>query len=198
MAACKPSDVSFLTVGGHAGPPLQTNMEEVMVGFQTIDPNKIDGNVFEQIGEQWMLITAGDRKRVNTMTASWGGLGVLWSRNVANVYIRPQRYTYEFVEQSDYFTLSFFGPEHKKDLAFCGANSGRDADKFAACGLTVEYGEQGAPYLAEAELVLVCKKLYSDDIKPERFIDTSIIERHYKGDYHRMYIGEIVAALKKE
>lgn len=155
-------------------------------------------NVFSLIGEQWMLITAGTKERCNTMTASWGGLGVLWGKHVATVYIRPQRYTYEFVEKSDCFTLAFFGPEYREALGLCGSKSGRDVDKIAACGFTVAEGVCGAPYFEQAELVLVCKKAYWQDMDPAHFLDPEVDGKHYPGrDYHRIYIGEIVEALKK-
>lgn len=165
--------------------------------LQKIDPKSLDENVFSLIGERWMLITAGTPERCNTMTASWGGLGVLWGKNVATCYIRPQRYTFGFVEAGESFTLSFFGEEYRKALAFCGAKSGRDVDKIKECGFTVAAGAGDAPYFEEADLVLVCKKAYWQDLDPSHFLDGSI-EKHYaQKDYHRMYIGEIVEAYKK-
>ena len=128
--------------------------------FSRIDPKELDQNVFSMIGEQWMLVTAGTAERCNTMTASWGGLGVLWGKPVATVYIRPQRYTLEFVERENCFTLSFFGEEYRKALALCGSKSGRDVDKVKECGFTVAGAACGAPYFEEAGLVLVCKKAY--------------------------------------
>jgi flavin reductase (DIM6/NTAB) family NADH-FMN oxidoreductase RutF len=154
----------------------------------------INKNVFS-IGDDWMLITAGTPEKCNTMTASWGGLGVLWGKNVATIYVRAQRYTYEFVENSDYFTLCFFGKDYRKELAFCGAKSGRDVDKIKECGFTVSAGMGNAPYFEEAELVLVCKKIYWQDIDPSHFLCRDIDSRYYPGkDYHRIYIGEIVEA----
>ncbi len=163
-----------------------------------IDPKTILDNVFSLIGDQWMLITAGNAERCNTMTASWGGLGVLWGRPVATAYIRPQRYTYEFVERSPAFTLSFFDESFRPQLNLCGSKSGRDVDKVKACGLTVQTGADGAPFFAEARLVLVCKKLYWQDLDPSHFLDSGI-EAHYPGrDYHRMYIGAISEAYQSE
>lgn len=165
--------------------------------LQKIDPKSLDENVFSLIGERWMLITAGTPERCNTMTASWGGLGVLWGKQTATCYIRPQRYTYEFMEAGEAFTLSFFGEEYRKALAFCGAKSGRDVDKIKECGFTVAAGAGDAPYFEEADLVLVCKKAYWQDLDPSHFLDPEI-EKHYpQKDYHRMYIGEIVEAYKK-
>jgi flavin reductase (DIM6/NTAB) family NADH-FMN oxidoreductase RutF len=166
--------------------------------LQKIDPKTLHENVFSLIGDRWMLITAGDGEKCNTMTANWGGLGVLWKRNVATVYIRHQRYTYEFVENSKYFTLSFFKNEYRPQLDFCGAKSGRDIDKVKECGFTVNTAAEGAPYFAEAELVLVCKKLYFSDIDPAHFLDGTIMDNYKNPDFHRMYIGEIVEAFREQ
>lgn len=164
-----------------------------------IDPKEISGNVFSRIGDQWMLVTAGTPDRCNTMTASWGGLGVLWGRNVAACFIRPQRYTYEFMEASDWYTLSFFGPERRRELALCGAKSGREVDKVRECGFTVRAGAGNAPYFAEAELVLVCRKLYRQDLREDCFTVPQVAEECYpERDYHRMYVGEIAEVYQKD
>ena len=97
--------------------------------FKEISVNSINENFFKLIGEKWMLITAGNEQNLNMMTASWGGVGVLWNKNVAFSFIRPNRYTFEFTEQNDYYTLSFYDDEFKSELSFCGTNSGRDVDK---------------------------------------------------------------------
>ena len=128
------------------------------MAFREIDPKELTGNPFERIGSQWMLVTAGDQNRYNTMTASWGGLGVMWGKNVAYTVIRPQRYTYEFMESNDTYTLSFYGKEYKTALNFCGSKSGRDVDKAKETGLTPVFSE-AAPYFEQAEIVLVCRKL---------------------------------------
>ena len=165
--------------------------------FTRIDPKELNQNVFTLIGDQWMLITAGTKEKCNTMTASWGGLGVLWGGPVATVYIRPQRYTLEFVENSDYFTLSFFGEAYRKALALCGSKSGRELDKVKECGFTVMEAECGAPYFAEAELVLVCRKRFVQPMDPDR-LPEDVKERWYpQKDYHTLYIGEIVEAYQK-
>lgn len=166
--------------------------------FERIDPKSLDQNVFSMIGDQWMLLTAGTREKCNTMTASWGGLGVLWGKPVATVYIRPQRYTLEFVEREEWFTLAFFGEEYRKALALCGSKSGRDIDKVKECGFTVETAD-GAPYFAQADLVLVCKKAYWQDMDPTHFLDGEIDGKWYpEKDYHRIFIGEIETVLKKK
>lgn len=153
-------------------------------------------SVFERIDKGWMLITAGTEEKCNTMTASWGGLGVLWSRNVATIYVRPERYTYEFVEREDFFTLSFLGDEYRDVLAKCGSVSGRDINKIEECSLTVKKSEAGGIYFDQAELVLVCKKNYYQDLDLSHVMGLDP-GNYYgaRGGVHRMYIGEIVETL---
>lgn len=159
--------------------------------WNKIDPKELSGNPFRMIGEEWMLVTAGTPDHYNTMTASWGGLGVIWSKPVATIYVRPQRYTYEFLERNERLTLSFFPEKYRKALAFCGSKSGRDYDKAKECGLTPVEAEGSAAF-AEARLVLACRKLYYSDVDPEHFLDSSIDGANYpEKDYHRMYICEI-------
>jgi flavin reductase (DIM6/NTAB) family NADH-FMN oxidoreductase RutF len=166
--------------------------------LKKIDPKTLTMNPFQAIGEQWMLITAGDEQGCNTMTASWGGVGILWGKPVATAYIRPQRHTKAFVDAQEYFTLSFLPESSREDLVYCGRVSGRDEDKIAHCGLTVEWSDQKAPYFAEAELVLVCRKLFRQRIDPANFLDASIDQQCYpQKDYHDMYIAEIVEAYQK-
>lgn len=163
--------------------------------WRKIDPRDLGDDVFTLIGERQMLITAGTEEKCNTMTASWGGLGVLWGKKVATIYVRPQRFTREFLEREGWFTLSFFDDSYRPQLALCGSKSGRDVDKIKECGFTVKTGEGDAPYIAEAELVLVCRKLYWQDMDPSHFVDGQIEQHYPQKDYHRMYIGEIVEAL---
>lgn len=165
--------------------------------FQSVDPKSLDQNVFSLIGDQWMLITAGTGEALNTMTASWGGLGVIWGAPAATCYIRPQRYTKEFVDREEYFTLTFFPEEYRKALSLCGSKSGREIDKVKECGFTVKTAACGAPYFEEAELVLVCRKRFAQAMDPNN-IPQEIKEKWYpQKDYHTMYIGEIVEVLKK-
>ena len=146
-----------------------------------------------------MLITAGSLENWNTMTASWGQLGVLWNLPVAICYIRPHRYTFDFAEKSDYYTLSFFEEKYRPVLQFCGSKSGRDYDKAKETGITPISTDLQNVCFSEARLVLECKKLYSDDLKPEGFIDHMLVKKNYpKSDFHRFYIGEIVNALEKK
>jgi len=166
----------------------------------SLTPIKCDDirdNPFHLIGSVWMLVTAGAMKSFNTMTASWGGLGVLWNKQVCYVFIRPTRYTYEFMERDGSFSLSFFEEDQREALNFCGSHSGRDVDKIKQTGLTPVQDPSGAVYFNEARLVLICKKMYYQDINPSNFIDTMIDKNYPDKDYHRMYVGEIIAAYRK-
>ena len=150
-----------------------------------------------QIFAEAPLLTAGNRDRFNTMTIGWGGLGTLWGMPVCTVYVRPERYTYEFMEEYDRYTVSAFSAEKRKELAICGSKSGRDVDKVKECGFTVKTAECGAPYFEEASLVLVCRKRFVQPMDPQ-LIPDDVEERWYpQKDYHTMYIGEIVEALIK-
>jgi flavin reductase (DIM6/NTAB) family NADH-FMN oxidoreductase RutF len=152
-------------------------------------------NPFTKVGREWMLITAGNAEKHNTMTASWGGFGVLWGRDVATVYIRPQRYTFEFVEREDFFSLCFFGERYRDALNLCGSVSGREHDKPKEAGLTPDFTE-AAPFYKEASLVLLCKKLYAQDLREELFVEPGIPDSMYpQRDLHRVYVGGIVKAL---
>lgn len=163
--------------------------------FTEIRPADIQDNPFDLIGNQWMLISAGQPEAMNTMTASWGGVGILWNKPVATCYIRPTRHTYAFTEREDTFSLAFLDEAYRPALRLCGTMSGREGDKFAAAGLTPRTDE-AAPYPDEARLVLICRKLYQQDMDPAGFADPSL-EGHYHNDYHRIYVGEIVKVLRR-
>jgi flavin reductase (DIM6/NTAB) family NADH-FMN oxidoreductase RutF len=164
--------------------------------FKEINPDSITDNPFHLFDKDWTLITAGkanSNRTYNTMTASWGGLGILWNKKVGICFVRPTRYTYEFMENNKRFTLSFFEKTYREALNICGTQSGRSVDKVARAGLTAFEIQPGAVTFKEARLVLVCEKLYTQDLDPDRFLDHSI-EAHYPDkDYHRMYVGEIKA-----
>ncbi|HNS33348.1 MAG TPA: flavin reductase [bacterium] len=165
--------------------------------FKEIKPRQIEENLFKLIGEDWMLITAGNLESFNTMTASWGGFGVLWSMNVSFIFVRPVRYTWQFIEKNSFYTLSYFEESYRKSLQICGEKSGRDTDKVKEAGLTPFETANGNVCFREAKLVIECKKLYFHDINPSMFMNPSI-ESNYPGkDYHRMYTGEIVNVMKK-
>jgi len=163
--------------------------------FSEIKVSEIQENVFDLIGRQWMLITAGDKENFNTMTASWGGLGFLWNVPVAYIFIRPQRFTFRFVEDNLFFTLCFIEPEFKNILDYCGSHSGRDVNKIKETGLIPAHTQNGTIYFEQAKLVMECKKLYCDDIDPVHFADKAIQRNYPENDYHRMYIGKVVKCL---
>lgn len=169
-----------------------------MKNFKEISPKDLTLNPFVKIGKEWMLITAGDEDKFNTMTASWGGLGVLWNKDVAYTFIRPSRYTYEFIESEDHFSLCFFPEEYRDALSLCGRRSGRDCDKVKETGLTPAFCD-GVPYFEEASLVLICRKMYAQEMS-ESSVTCEDVKAHYgEGEpYHTFYVGEIKKALIKE
>lgn len=168
------------------------------MAFKEIAIESLEFNPFTKIAKEWMLITAGDEKESNTMTASWGGLGIMWSKNVATAYIRPQRYTKQFVDQAETFTLSFLPEKYRKEFTICGRVSGKDVeDKWAEAGLHPYYVD-GTTAVEEADMIFVCRKLYAQDMVPECFIDTECDTKNYPTkDYHTMYIAEITKVLVK-
>lgn len=156
-----------------------------------INIRELKDNFVKMISNDWALLTAGKSDDFNTMTVSWGGIGELWNKDVCFVFVRPQRYTYEFMEKNDYFSLSFFGGEYKKELGVCGSKSGRDIDKMAETGfIPVDLGE--AVGYEQAKVNVVLKKLAYQDMKPDGFVDESIMNNYANNDFHRVYVGEIV------
>ena len=169
-----------------------------MKPFKVIKPSEIEGNPFKLIGSDWMLVTAEHDHKVNTMTASWGGLGVMWNMNVAYIVLRPSRYTKVFVDAADTFSLSFLDSSFRKKLNYLGTVSGRDEPKIDKSGLTVVHagtGKHTTPYFEEARLVLICRKLYHQVYDPAGFIDPAIANNYPIKDYHSFYIGEITQVL---
>ncbi len=166
-----------------------------MKQFIEVTPEELILNPFTKIGNDWMLITAGISGNWNTMTASWGGMGVIWHKNVSYVFVRYSRYTYEFMEKNGFFTLSFFSPEYREALTYCGSHSGRDVDKAEETGLVSFAPSPETVSFRQAGLIMICKKLYSGGIDPENFIDPSVAVNYPSKDYHRMYIGEVVKVL---
>jgi len=165
--------------------------------FNEISIRDLSFNPFSKIGKEWMLITAGNEDNFNTMTASWGGLGVLWNKDVAFTFIRPCRYTFEFTEREEYFSLCFFPESFKNALMLCGRKSGRDCDKIKESGLTPTFID-GVPCFEEASLVLICKKMYSQKMD-ESFVFCDEVRTHYGENepYHTLYVGEIIKAYTK-
>lgn len=169
-------------------------------GFRQIDPKEIPGNLIKLIADEWMLVTAGNQEKFNTMTANWGGAGYLWNRPVAFVFIRPERYTYEFAEQNEMFTLSFYDEKYRKALNICGVKSGRDYDKVKEAGLTPIFSEKSLPAFGEAKIVLEVRKIYADMLSEDAFIDKEPIKNHYltKGNLHKLYIVQIETVWVKD
>jgi len=164
--------------------------------FVKIPTDQLKENAFDLIGEEWMLITAGTTGNFNTMTASWGTIGILWNLPIAICFIRPQRYTFEFAESSDYYTLSFLETGNRDILQFCGKHSGRDKDKIKETGLILRYTDLGNVYFEQCRLVIECKKLYADRINEDSFLIPELVRKNYpKKDFHKFYIGEIVSCL---
>jgi flavin reductase (DIM6/NTAB) family NADH-FMN oxidoreductase RutF len=152
-------------------------------------------NTFSIFQERWFVLMAGDyaAKRYNCMTISWGSLGVIWEKPFVMVAVRPTRYTYQFIQQYPDFTVSTFSPEHHKALEYLGSKSGRKEDKIAKSGLTVCAAEKvAAPAFAEANLVLECRKMYTDPLHEEAFLDPTIARNYPGKDYHQLYFGEVI------
>lgn len=160
--------------------------------MREISVDELKENVINLIGKDWTLITAGNLNDYNTMTASWGTLGFLWGKPVATIFIRPQRYTYNFVERESSFTLSFFNESYRKALTLCGTKSGREIDKAKEAELTPYEPSENCVAFKEARLVIKCRKLYKSLLKEEDFIEKSILPKWYEaGDLHYMYVAEI-------
>lgn len=155
------------------------------------------GNPFKLIGTDWMLVTAGNKNAFNTMTASWGGLGVLWNKKVSFCFIRPQRFTFEFIEKNDYYSLSFYDSVYKDSLRICGTTSGREVNKVEKAGLNPCFKEN-VPYFEEAKLVFICKKIYTQFIEPKYMIEPKLDLNYKEKDYHKMYVGEIIECMVKK
>lgn len=168
-----------------------------MMMFRTIEPKMIKDNLIECIADEWMLLTAGNSEGYNMMTASWGFMGEMWGEDSVAVVVRPQRYTMEFLEKQDYFTISLYG-DNKAIHKICGVSSGRDVDKTKETGLTPVVNDKYV-YFGEARMVFVIKKQFVQPLKEENFVDKEIIDKWYPSkDYHNLIIGKIEKVLVKE
>lgn len=165
--------------------------------FQPYPIELLELNPFTKIGKDWALVTAGDKTKCNTMTVSWGGLGVLWGKNVSFIFIRDSRYTKEFIDQGEFFSIAFFDEAYRNVLKYCGAQSGRNEDKWATSKITPAF-RHGIPYPDEANLVILCRKMAAVPVTEDSFTDSSIQEKWY-GDYdmHTMYVGEIIEVIAR-
>ncbi len=174
-----------------------------MQNFSEIKPKELQNNAISLIGDSWMLVSAGNLSDIsntswNTMTANWGGLGFLWNKPVAFVFIRTERFTYEFTEKEDTMSLSFFAEEYKTALQFCGTKSGRDFNKANETGLTPIELENKSVGFSQANIILECKKLYCDMINRESFTNFDVEGAYYtKEGLHKLYICEITKVWKK-
>ena len=166
--------------------------------MKEINAEELKGNLIEMINKKWALVTAGDHEKANTMTVSWGSFGEFWSKPVITIYIRPQRYTKKFMDETGMYTLSFLSEDYRKALSVCGSVSGKDVeDKWKEAGLH-PYAVDGTTAVEEADLIFVCKTQYTQDMKPECFDVKENDEKWYPDkDYHTMYMGEIVKVLKR-
>jgi flavin reductase (DIM6/NTAB) family NADH-FMN oxidoreductase RutF len=171
------------------------------MSFKQISPEELNQNPFVAIGSEWMLIAAEKGGKTNAMTASWGGVGIMWGKPAAFVFIRQTRYTKEFVDAVDHFTLNFFGGKFKKELGYFGRVSGRDEDKIAKTGMNVSTVEN-VPVFDDATTVLVCRKMFTQKIDEAGFIDRKVLEQNYEigssESMHSIYIAEIEKVLVKE
>ena len=168
-----------------------------MIEFKSSDVMELSENWFQAYYKETPLITVGNKNSLNTMTIGWGLCGIMWSKPVALVAVRKERYTHEFMERNDYFTISFFDSDYQAELMLCGTKSGREVDKIRETGLHPVY-EEDYTYFAEARLVLICKKIYHADFKEEGFRDAEIIDKRYPDhSFHTEYYGEIIQVLKK-
>lgn len=166
--------------------------------FTTVKPDDFHKSAFQAIGKDWMLVTAGNAEKANTMTASWGGLGIMWGKPVAFVVIRPQRYTKEFIDRETCFSLSFLPNQYRQQLNYLGTVSGRDEDKITKANLTLDYEEQ-IPYFTESNVVMLCKTLYQQEMKADCFLLPELDEKWYANkDYHTLYIAEITGIYQKQ
>lgn len=167
------------------------------MSFLQTNPELIKINPFSSLKKDWALVTAGNEDNLNTMTVSWGGTGVIWNKCVSFIFIRPQRYTFEFIENSDFYSVCFLEDNHKDILSFCGNKSGRDVNKIKQTGLSPIFIEE-APYFDQSKIVFICRKIYGQFIDPSYFIDNKINLEYPNKDYHKVFIGEIVKCLIKE
>lgn len=165
--------------------------------FKPIDLHSLSFNPFDKIGKEWFLITAKNENKVNTMTASWGALGHLWNKDIIIAFIRPQRYTKQFVDQSEAFTLSFF-EDHHKELSYLGTKSGKDEDKIAHVNFHITEIEN-LPTFEEAKDVFLIKKLYVGKFEKDNFLYSNLYDKNYPNDdLHYIYIGEITGVYSHE
>lgn len=156
---------------------------------------QLNTDIFSLFDKDWALLTAGTMAHYNTMTVSWGSLGTLWNKPTATVYVKPIRYTHAFMEENEYFTLSFFPKGYEKDLLLLGKKSGRDGDKLALTSLTPTALENAVAY-KEAELTLLCRKMYHAEMEKSAMPSEAIRDYYESEAPHTLYIGEVVEIIR--
>lgn len=163
---------------------------------RSVDVFKFNIPIFNEIGKKSFLLACGTKNHHNCMTVGWASLGYLWRKPMAFVYVRPQRYTYQFMEQYSFFSLNFFTDSFAEVLQLCGTKSGREIDKMNISGLTVKEIAGQTIYYNEAHTVIICKKVYYDDLKAENFLEKSFLNLYPSSDFHRIYYGEVIEILQ--
>lgn len=164
--------------------------------FQPFPAGELEFNPFTAFGTDWALVSAGSKQKANTMTIGWGGVGVLWGKNVAFIFVRDSRYTKELIDANDFFSVSFMTKEYRDALNYCGSHSGRDEDKVAKAGLTWNY-MHSIPFIDESQLVLLCEKLSAVRITDDTFLSPDIAKWYTDSDMHTMYVGEIIEIMAR-
>ena len=165
--------------------------------FQPIPMESLEFNPFTKIGKDWALVTAGTKLKSNAMTVSWGGVGVLWGKNVAFIFIRDSRYTKELLDAGEFFSISFLGDSYREALNYCGSHSGREEDKIKNAGLNVAF-RHSIPYIDEGNFVLLCKKMAATKITEDSFLVSELKDKWYAdGDMHTMYVAEIIDVMAR-
>jgi len=165
--------------------------------FQPYPIDEIELNPFNLIGKQWGVITAEKDGKYNAMTASWGAMGYLFNKNVASIFVRDSRYTKEFLDSSDIFSVTFFDEKYRSSLKYLGAVSGRDEDKIKNARLNINY-HKDVPFIDEGNFVIICRKIFAKKLDENAYMDPSIKENFYpNGDPHTIYVGEILELLAR-
>jgi len=154
--------------------------------------------IYNPSDESRWILSAGSHNDFNAMTANWGGVGYIWNKPVAFAFVRPTRHTFQFIDEGDMFTLSFFSEEYADALKICGEKTGKLSDKIAEAKLTPVPTPAGNPTFDEADIVLECRKMYAQDISGDGFVDKAAQNLWYaSGDFHKMFVGSIVHVLKR-
>lgn len=174
-------------------------------GFDSINPRQLPDNAFQLIGYDWFLMTAEKEGKANTMTVAWGGLGFMWGKPVVFAAVRPERYTFEFTEHTDTFSLTVFDDSWRKMLGYCGTVSGRDEDKIAKSNLTVIHDGE-TPYFKECKIAFICRKIMATVFQPGELVDQNYAKFYggsndhsgLGGGYHTLYIAHVENLLIKE